>query len=862
MGISKFLKNGKNKIVGSGSTSADDAYDINLDDLSDKELDAMAQQMGITSTELADEVSADNKDKKKKKAFSFNRGGKSDSTQTRKPNELLESVIKESEPTAAVPVLKDNKNFVFSDVSGYFLMMLPVDDPSFGGLSKKQMKDEDKGTLINLIDADDIHVVATGNLLDENVLGIVPDSETMTRLEEFSRVVNARFLPGVCFVDPDTGELAASFVPPKDGDHALGKIFTPVHNITSGASELDDFVDPEIVRVLYKIFDHPGNGYGIDGLKDSSNLLMGKIGDFMSQGSSKYPTTDDFVKVLYNNYPEIADGAFESENAGDTDDTDKREYNADSTVTQYIEPEEKSESEKDTSTDTAESQSTAVALLASKAETEDSVAGDNEDESVADVHKVERPESSDDNEDVVSDGDELPHIPGVDRDEIVNLFNQQQQISDERFAQIAQLIVQSQAERADKADTTPVAEEFIDKSYTYEDTDKELARRYLNDDLGLRIDLGHFNAAIAHKPLTIDLDTDDRTTPWLGEQLQMLVDSANNDLQAIHAANQKACKQGYITEVDSAISTIRDLFDPDNPESKYHEAFAKLKKDKDSNSQEFNNQLKAVENERRRDYQRQRDEAGRMAASRAVANFDRIYAPQLDADIRASQNKFKRQSDDYYNYIEKGLNDRRRAQAQQALDTQVSQISTVFSDMSRKHQELEKEVYDKHVNRIQQYFDDYRTEDLRRADVLDERNHKDNRAEEIRREYQARFDSINEQHEAQLAALKKDLEDSRATYTSQLEFKDKEVSEASASAQRMISSAEVRINDAEKEAERKYRAEMQHKQDTISALEAREEQYQKNMEAYKASRVQNMWVLCIVLVAMTLIGVVFGAVIW
>ena len=112
----------------------------------------------------------------------------------RKPNERLSSVVKESAPGAAVDVLARNTEFVLPNEAGWFALLLNVEAPEFGGLSVKHKGDEAKGSIIELITADEIEVVATPEMLAEDILGIVPTASTLERMGEYSLLTRAPYV--------------------------------------------------------------------------------------------------------------------------------------------------------------------------------------------------------------------------------------------------------------------------------------------------------------------------------------------------------------------------------------------------------------------------------------------------------------------------------------------------------------------------------------------------------------------------------------------------------------------------------------------------------------------------------------------
>ncbi|GAP61365.1 hypothetical protein AHiyo1_50650 [Arthrobacter sp. Hiyo1] len=77
----------------------------------------------------------------------------------KKPDELLASVVRETAVPAAVELLRSNAPFVFPSGTAWAILVLAAE--RIGGLSRKQGRDEAKGSLIELIEADSICTLAT-----------------------------------------------------------------------------------------------------------------------------------------------------------------------------------------------------------------------------------------------------------------------------------------------------------------------------------------------------------------------------------------------------------------------------------------------------------------------------------------------------------------------------------------------------------------------------------------------------------------------------------------------------------------------------------------------------------------------------
>jgi hypothetical protein len=149
----------------------------------------------------------------------------------RKPDELLSSVVRETAVPAAVELLRNNKEFVFPSGTAWVMLVLSAD--AIGGLSKRHGRDEAKGSIIELIDSDQIQTVATADMLGEESFGIIPTADTLERMDEYSLLTQAEYAWAVVWQKP-TGELIVDLV--ADATFAQAKA------VSKGATELREVV--------------------------------------------------------------------------------------------------------------------------------------------------------------------------------------------------------------------------------------------------------------------------------------------------------------------------------------------------------------------------------------------------------------------------------------------------------------------------------------------------------------------------------------------------------------------------------------------------------------------------------------------
>lgn len=108
---------------------------------------------------------------------------------------VLETVLEE---------LRNNEQCI-QTVNGerrYIALALNVDN--IGGLDKKSRKDEAKGSIIECINSGNIKTFITPELMDENMIVIIPDAQSLGNMDDFALLTDAEY--ELCAID-DNGDI-------------------------------------------------------------------------------------------------------------------------------------------------------------------------------------------------------------------------------------------------------------------------------------------------------------------------------------------------------------------------------------------------------------------------------------------------------------------------------------------------------------------------------------------------------------------------------------------------------------------------------------------------------------------------------
>lgn len=119
----------------------------------------------------------------------------------RKKKNAMAQIFNESVFEQVLDDMRANECCITTDDNGneaYIALALDVTQSGIGGFDKKSRRDEAKGSIIECIKSGRIKTCITEELLDENLLVILPDAMTLTAMNEFALLTDADY--EICIV--------------------------------------------------------------------------------------------------------------------------------------------------------------------------------------------------------------------------------------------------------------------------------------------------------------------------------------------------------------------------------------------------------------------------------------------------------------------------------------------------------------------------------------------------------------------------------------------------------------------------------------------------------------------------------------
>ena len=292
---------------------------------------------------------------------------KTQKAEAKKAKDSLSLVIDETEPGAALDLIRSNQPWLLPNGVGVILSLptdAPVEEGGIGGLGRISSKgDEDKGSILQRIANDKIQVFETEDMLGFNILGVIPTEQSLgpEGMGEYTLFDKAIFM----LTSVDTRSDGSVVVNPIHYDVSTETIDVPTGDvdtitlaqaqvISSGAVSLSSLI-PSLWRRLggdviadeaektedtnaVDAADASENVEDVENLPDfdPDEVFDEPLDDDLPSGEGIYDDDDDtedpFKDLDVDSNVEVNDGAVKADSADSTTDADTPTQVADDRV--------------------------------------------------------------------------------------------------------------------------------------------------------------------------------------------------------------------------------------------------------------------------------------------------------------------------------------------------------------------------------------------------------------------------------------------------------------------------------------------------------------------------------------------------
>ncbi|KIA73387.1 hypothetical protein ANMWB30_23140 [Arthrobacter sp. MWB30] len=566
-------------------------------------------------------------------------------TKRRKAHELLSSVVKESTVGAAVALMRKNEPFALP--SGKSWVVLGLVAKNIGGLSMKQKNDEAKGSIIELINADNITTVATSYMLEQDTFGIIPTPETLARMDEFSLLKKAEYL-WVVLTQTDDGRLTEDPVATASYDEAVA--------VSTGKTSL--------ASLLPDIWSWGGGNTDAATTRDEAPAAE----DALVESYAEKPASID--EPLGDSV--IGDDGFGQENPFGDDPIDYDDL-------------------ADEGTDPAG----------------DDFDGDDED----------------------FDG---PMVPD----------------EDESGPEVSPDAVEAGGDG--------------DKVFDESEVRATIARRFLSAELDLEVDLTEFEANFNTSAPVITLPVNDGSSDWLDRGLGQLARQGNAELEMLHANNFHQLRELFVSLASQHVEKVIADVSPDRPGSYYYDLTKAAKDDLNKRQAEGPEEVAAQRRDLIARYEAEAEARGKQAAEQAVLRYKEQNRPRHEREIAELSLANERASEELYDGARQIILDLRRKEAHSRMDLGMTQILGLLMEQQQGHRDAEMALLQSWNERLTEFLDANRKDDVARSEALAEQLSRENQVENLKAEHAARVQELEAEQKVRVEALTTEMQKHKA----------------------------------------------------------------------------------------------------
>lgn len=716
----------------------------------------------------------------------------------KKPQEKLSSVISESVPAAAVDLLKQNKPFVFPDGNSWAVLVLSAEQ--IGGLGKKHGSDEAKGSIIELIESDRIQTVVTAEMLQEDFLGIIPNTSTLERVDEYHLLTSAPYYWARAVLD-DSGEQLV-------------------------VSPVADAVFDEANAVAHS--------------RKSLAAVIPEVWSWIEEGSADSAAPQPLSNDPGADHPAGGEGASgHGETAREADGDDQSETETD-------------EAEQDQSDETQEGEDVVSTTAQTEAEAEVTEEPD---------EGVDYQDLADDAADEGFDAAEEPFDPDeFVAEEADQPVQQTQAAAVEEFVD-EEAGDEDDYEDEDVDGYQEYIDANASRVVTEEEVRGQIARRFLSDDLDLTVTLDEFEATFATDSPVIQIDVAEDPSDWLGSQVAQLTRQANAEIAKVHQDNVDTLREAFITTMGTHVEAISKEVSPHREDSTYYAmsvaADAELKAAQAGADEERAKRARELVDF----FEKQADERGEQARVNARAGFVNSHRAAHEERLASISREIQNENEEVYHQRRQTMLERRRLEAQRRLDYGITHVLSMLVEKQEQQRVSEHEVMQKWNNKLLEFIDENRKADIARADTLADQLARDTSVADLKAEHQASTEQLRYDYEERLRQSQVELD--RAQENSLAELAQRESQwqhelsierEKTRSADELASSLREQMSTMHESVEDQWSA-------RVANLESDKQSYSDELERMNHIQSRSNKILLVLVILMAIAALMVGLVI-
>lgn len=731
----------------------------------------------------------------------------------KRPDETLASIVSESVPAPTLEMLAQNRPFALEG-RGYVVGLINVNDPAFGGFNARHDKrNEEKGALAQAIKSNQVSIIATADMLENEYFALIPDQASVMRAEEYNVMAAVPYLLTV--VKPQGNTFQIEVVTAKDGQG----IDRPV---TTSLSVLKAIAQGE--TSLQEAFPTLAEG------EDSVNNLIGETAEFQAVGPAEGEQASRPIPVQTpaQQAPQEVPAAVpaapeEAPAATDVDD---------------LIPDEEPDFED---------------------------APDFTDE-------VERGESIElDDDEIFGSDEDMPFVddedPGFDK---ASESNPADDYADEAEDEGELQLDAGSSDYIEDEKTADYIDSHVGAEYSEFDVKRSRDRQLSFGDLDLVISDEDFEFMFKTKAPQISYNSEMGESKWLNDILRFNVEQANAELRNLHNEQYEKLRAKFTKLMTLHAEKVKELVSYDIEGTDYHNHYLQIQSMYQQAMEYSQQELQQREAAIRADFEAEIEREAQRAAEEARDRYVKRNKTIIEETISRLPDEIQRRNEDQYDSNVKELDAYRRKIAAQKMEEGASKFLMHLTEEAERSRELVREQARKETRKLGEFLEAHIEKDLQRTKAIKTKIDYDTEIDDLKKRTQKEIDKLREQmrqREEQLQRERDELEDryveraeqARAQYEAQIKHEELRLIEA----QQRISSLEQdqrrhreAIHDAERRGEARADAQISRLRDMNDAQSREIDSLAKSSS--NTSKLMLALIIAIAVMAV-LVGIIIGS---
>ena len=296
-----------------------------------------------------------------------------------------------------------------------------------------------------------------------------------------------------------------------------------------------------------------------------------------------------------------------------------------------------------------------------------------------------------------------------------------------------------------------------DVEVTEEQMNKVITRRFYSDDLGLEVSTEAFDAQFLHSNPYIPFD-ENRGEGWLNKYLNQMSRDANIEMRRLHQKNLFEMRELFYQLISKHSETIQHELDADNPNTLYGEMLDKIKEERAKAREDVDSRVSAKRDEINADWDKKLAQVGEDARRSAEQQYRDRFGRQHDEALYRIEPDIRRQIDEEYDTSVRKMHADRRNDASKRMDYGITETLAEVSKVYMKRLEEETAEYKNWRQRMNDFIDDHRKDEVAHDQALAEELAQKSKADKVLEEYTAKIKEQAEEFEAKKEAMKAEIE--------------------------------------------------------------------------------------------------------